>query len=71
MSDSIDSAVDKEQLLLDKTVENQRLRAATPQLPRIGCCHYCDAPVPRGSAFCDSLCSKDYDAEQAAIARNG
>lgn len=71
MSDNIDSAVDKEQHLLDKAVERQRLRAATPQLPRIGFCHFCDCPVPRGAVFCDSMCSKDYEAEQSAFARNG
>lgn len=71
MSDSIDSAVDKEEHLLAKAIEHQRLRAATPELPRIGFCHYCNSPVPRGAIFCDSLCSKDFETEQAAFARNG
>ena len=68
MADEVDLAQDQ----IEASLASARYAAAKqPRLRGNGFCHNCEAPLPTGWLFCDSLCRADLEARQAAQARAG
>lgn len=71
-----ESAMCDEADIANDQVELNRLAAieACRQRPGIipkGSCWFCDEDLPLGQKFCDRDCAADFEAEQAAMVRNG
>jgi len=66
VSDEADQAQDAQDKMLSAA-----LKKRNPVLEKIGVCHFCEQPVGLNALFCDSDCSKDYEAELAWKKRVG
>lgn len=66
--------IEQAQELQDMLVANaiaSAAQAVEKRLPWIGCCHYCETPLPQDVNFCDADCRRDYEDLQAAMKRAG
>jgi len=60
VADIIDDANDQAEMILAIS-----LRERKPVLPRIGCCHNCEHPLPMDRLFCDADCAQDWEKREA------
>ncbi len=71
-----ETAMSDEADIADDEIEHSRLaaieacRRKTGIIPK-GSCWYCEEELTFGQKFCDRDCAADYEAEQAALLRNG
>jgi hypothetical protein len=68
MSDEADIA--NEQVELNRLAAIEACRHRPGIIPK-GSCWFCEEELPLGQKFCDRDCAADYEAEQAAMVRNG
>ncbi|XWY20090.1 DUF2116 family Zn-ribbon domain-containing protein [Bisgaard Taxon 45] len=61
--DDIDKASQTEAFLLHTSIEASK-KKRTKSLSYIGCCYYCNEPLPENQLFCDSDCRDDYEWHQ-------
>ena len=69
MADFSDKASDREEL--DRGIALAAARCHVPDLPSIGQCYNCDAPLPDGARFCDCDCRNDYATRKRCEALRG
>ena len=69
MTDSIDVACEREQL--DRDLAIAAAKHSAPDLPACGECYNCQASVPEGFRFCDSVCRNDWSNRKRCEALRG
>lgn len=67
MPDEADDAAHREEQARAEALGKRRPEAP----PACGACLYCGEELAGARRWCDAACARDYEREQAALARNG
>ncbi|AYA64275.1 DUF2116 family Zn-ribbon domain-containing protein [Alteromonas sp. RKMC-009] len=58
-ADPLDAATHMEEHMKQRAIQNIRNKGR--ELRPKGCCYFCAEELPKGSLFCDSDCSHDFE----------
>lgn len=59
MADTVDIASERQEINLNKSIEEARASLTKPKINPIGVCLYCAVKLDKGLRFCDKDCAAD------------